>query len=181
MTLSNPEWNRIETRIKEISQLVQSNRQRMFFTRIYDASAHWHRSERPRHQSPCLRCGNTRSSMMTFDRDGACNLKTPVSMCFECWRDWKTDPRTVTRRTEERSNNGNLNIVIDRPRSPEGWQLDMNDVIAEINDILSSGPYPVTKIEDKPHDQAKALLGKVTRIRDNLKKEIEMLNTMSNQ
>jgi len=119
--------------------------------------------------------------MITFDRDGACNLKTPVSMCFECWRDWKTDPRTVTRRTEEKSNSRSLKLVVNRPRSPEGWQIDVNEIIAEINEILSTGPYPVPKIEDKPHDLAKDLLGKITRIRDNLKTEIEMLKSISNQ
>ena len=71
----------------------------------------------------------------------------PLCLCLDHYKEWKIDPKSATRLKEEKNKMTEKlrasRSPTDRPRSPEGWQLDAEDLVHELNQTVENLRFDV--------------------------------------
>lgn len=134
------DWNIIESELQSVYANAPSNVQKSIMPHAYVPGA-WKFTTSVHDKRPCICCGELESQMAVLYQTLGLRGIEPVCLCLDHFKEFKNDPRTAKRIKEENqkaADRAKQSAAEKRPRNPDGWQADAEDLVDEINRTLET-------------------------------------------
>lgn len=175
MSSADYDWDEIETEIQAVYPSLPTHKQSSVIPGAYQAQK-WTYTTHSSQKRPCACCGKIPAEMVALTATINFSGIDPVCLCVPHFREWKSDPRTKNRLFEEQEKYQKRiqsSCVGKRPRNPQGWQIDAEETVHELNNMVSGLAFDVPVISSLPDHESLERLRDLNKIKPLLQSAID--------